>query len=157
MKLGEALSLRARQAQSLDDLRGRIRANVLVQEGEVAAENADQLIVNFESLSDQHQELVQRITRTNVEAMDGDGFHPIELLHRREALRRKRNIHQEAATTATPSSADRYRYMRSELKQISQINVQQHRATVADLDEQIRVLDAQIQENNWKIDLLEAF
>jgi hypothetical protein len=157
MKLGEALSLRARQAQQLDDLRGRIMGNLLVQEGEVAAENAEALILAYEDLSENHQELVQRIIRTNVESMDADGFHPIEHLHRRENLRRKRSIHQQAATGASPGRGERYRYTKSELKSISQISVQVHRAIVSDLDEEIRVLDAKIQESNWKIDLLAAF
>lgn len=157
MKLGEALSLRARQAQQLDDLRGRILSNVLVQEGEVAAENAEQLIIAFEVLSDEHQLLVQQIIRTNIEASDEEGYHPIEHLHRRESLRRKRAIHHQAATGATPGRTERFRYTRSELKSVSQINVSAHRASVATLDEEIRVLDAKIQEGNWKIDLLPAF
>lgn len=154
MKLGEALSLRARQAKQLDDLRSRIKNNLLIQEGESPAEDPEALIEEFEGVSDAHAALVSRITRTNITSTVGTGENLLDLLHEREALRRKRNLHEFAADQSSPDPSA-YRYMRTELRFVTVLDVQKHRVTVTELDELIRVLDAKIQEANWQIDLVE--
>ena len=154
MKLGEALSLRARQAQRLDDLRARIRANALVRQGEEATEDPEGLISEYEGLSDEHATLVEQIIRTNLGAATEGGENLLAVLHQREALKRRRNIHVFAADSGTPNR-NQYGFRSSELPYESQVNVQGHRATADELDEQIRALDAQIQQANWQVDLVE--
>lgn len=152
MKLGEALSLRARQAQKLDDLRGRIRANAMVQEDEEAAESANDLIIEFAAVSAEHATLLSRIARTNLSVETADGT-LTATLHKREHLRRQRNLAQLAADAATPNRND-YRYMRSEMAFKAQVNVQSLRGQIEKLDDEVREVDAEVQEINWKTELL---
>jgi hypothetical protein len=155
MKQGEALSLSSRQGSKLEDLRSRIKANALVQQGEKPSEDAETLIKEFVTLSDEHSILVRRIQLTNMQSTPSGGENLLELIHRREALRRRRAIHTYAADAGTPNK-DSYRYTRSELPYESQVNVQDHRKKAEDLDAEIRALDSKIQEANWQIDVLDV-
>jgi hypothetical protein len=150
--LGEALSLRSRQAQQLDDLRGRIKANAIVQEGTEPSEDPGELIDVFEQLSDEHAGLVERIARTNHQGKATNGDNMLHLLHQREALRRKRSLHEMVASVATPDRSN-FRFIRTELKYVSEVDVPEHRKLVDELDQAIRALDALIQESNWRIEL----
>lgn len=152
MTIGEALSLRARQAQKLNDLRGRIKQNALVQEGTDPAEDAVALMEDYLTTSGEHRHMLTRIALTNV-ATEIDGVKLIALLQEREEMIRARNMFNLAANSAT-SGGDMYRYTRTELKTIPCVNVAELRVKEEDLTEQIRVLDAQIQQVNWATDLI---
>jgi hypothetical protein len=155
MKLGEALSLRARQAQQLESLRGRIRANSLTQEGDKPGEDPAELIDEFSTLSEDHAKLVYRIAKTNMQAQVG-GAPLLKMLHDREALRRIRNIHEAAAAAATVGGGrhNPYRFSQAEIKFVPQVVVTEQRQYEQEADDAIRRLDAQIQEANWQIDLV---
>lgn len=150
MKLGEALSLRAKQAQKLNDLSGRIRANVMVQEGAAPAEPVETLLDEFLALSKQHSRLLYRIAVTNTTTVVG-GVSIASMLQTRQEWIRERQIYAMAATAATPRLD---RYSRSELKYEAQIDVVAYHGFEDEANEQVRVLDAQIQELNWNTDLL---
>jgi len=150
--LGEALSLRARQAQQLEDLRGRIKSNALVQEGDEPAESVPELLEQFEKLSDEHAETVQRIIRTNVGATASNGENILSMLHLRESLRRKRSIHEMVANVATPGR-DVFRYRAAEIKYVPQVKAVEHRTAARELDQAIARIDAVLQETAWQVDL----
>lgn len=154
MKLGEALSLRARQAQKLNDLRGRIIANAVTQEGEGPAENVGELIAEYEEVSKQHRDLLFRIALTNHRTqVEGLSQHLSYLLQDREDMRRRRAMYDAAANAATPGARREFRYMRSELRMVPQVSVAELREKVDAFDNDIRNLDAVIQEVNWQVDL----
>lgn len=152
MTLGEALSLRAKQAQKLNDLRGRIKANAITQEGEVPAENADVLIAEYTVLSTIHSALLVQIASTNA-ATSVDGKTLVQMLQQREDLIRERNIYGSTADAATPNSGG-YRYMRSELRYVAQVDVADLRRKEEETGEEVRALDAQIQHANWQTELI---
>ena len=153
MKLGEALTQRARQAQKLNDLQERIKAAVLVQEGDDSQENADELIAEYVQVSNEHAVLVSRIAVTNAENGDGEGT-LLEHLHVREALIRERNIYRTAATAANPSKNMLFRYSRTEVKIVPTIDIQALRKKEAELEKKISALDARIQKLNWDTELI---
>lgn len=156
MKLGEALTQRARQAQKLNDLQERIRSAVLVQEGDDAQEDANALIAEYVQVSNDHAVLVSRIALTNAETNTtsvSDGRTILGLLHQREALIRERNIYRAAATAANPTKSTLLRYSRSEVKFVATVDVQALRAKEAELEQKINTLDAQIQKLNWDTEL----
>ena len=153
MKLGEALSLRAKKAQQLDELKQRVLANILTQEGEDPAEDPDALISEFERVSDELSELVEKIARTNIERSTSDGENLLTLLHRRETLRRKRNLLSMVANQATPTQ-NQFRWTRTEIKFVTTIDVQARRQAIDELDQEIRALDSKLQETNWQVDLV---
>lgn len=152
MKLGEALSLRAKQAQKLNDLSGRIKLNAMSQEGETAAESATNLLDEYLSLSAEHRVLVSNIALTNANTSVG-GTTLLAMLHEREHHTRARNIY--AATAAAGSTGrDMFRYGRSEIRSVTNVNVADLRKMEDQANEEVRKLDAQIQEINWKTELL---
>lgn len=153
MKLGEALSLRARKAQQLDDLRRRLKALALVQEGQEPAEDPAELVEEFETVSDEHAGLVERIARTNAAAEATNGDNMLTLLQEREKITRKRNLHHMLAEAASPGR-DAFRFMRSEITFLPAVDVREHRKTVEEMDAALRTLDTVLQESNWKIDLV---
>ena len=150
--LGEALSLRAKQAQRLNDLQGRIKASALHQEGTKPPEEPYALIEEYLKVSKEHAELLRRIAVTNV-TTDVDGSPLMMLLHKRESFIRKRNIYGIAAKAASPGT-DSYRYMRTELKYESSLDVAEMRRKEDEANEKVRELDAQIQKSNWATELL---
>jgi hypothetical protein len=56
------------------------------------------------------------------------------------------------ASVATPDRSN-FRFIRTELKYVSEVDVPEHRKLVDELDQAIRALDALIQESNWRIEL----
>ena len=146
MRLGEALSLRALQTQKLSELRSRISANAVTQEGTEPQADSMRLLEEYEELSRQHGALVLQINRSNVgSALD-------EMLQRREHLRRCRNNLVTLARTAETSQAGS-RFMRSELRTVSHVNSTDLHARIDALTEELRMLDAAIQQRNWETDV----
>jgi len=151
MKLGAALSQRAKLAQRLNDLKGRIKANCLVQEGQQATEDPALLISEYSIASADFRDLVEKIALTNAATMVGERT-LLALLQDRESLIRMRNLYGTTADSATPSS-DRYRYMRSELAHTSTVDVAEMRRLEDSLNTQIAELDSLIQQTNWETDI----
>lgn len=154
MKLGEALSLRARQAQQMNSLKGRIINSASYQEGSDPAEDPKVLIDEYLGISGEHKVLVSQIAHTNANTpVDDDGKSLLNLLQEREELIRERNLIQVSAD-AGASSHGGMRYMRTEIKYVTSLDVPALRTRVDEVSETIRVLDAKIQEINWSVDLL---
>lgn len=151
MKLGQALSRRAKISARLNDIRGRIVQNALLQEGQKPVESPGDLLKQFEELSGEFQELVEKINVANTTAKVGDQS-ILELLQRREHLIRVRNMIGTAASAASPGG-DRYRYMRSEIAMVPALDVQSLRQREDSLTEEINAIDAQIQEINWQVEV----
>lgn len=152
MKLGEALTLRRRQAEKLNDLRGRIKANALVQEGDTPSEDVAALLDEYEKLSDEHRRLVLRINRTNLETVV-DQRKLAYLISDREHLNRIRNMLALTAQAASASRGD-YRYLRSEIKFTPTVDVSALRQRIDATQQSINALDMRIQEINWATDLV---
>ncbi len=102
MKLGEALTVRRRQADKLNDLRNRIQANALAQEGDQPQEDAGRLIEAFVALSRDHADLIRCINWTNVQTVTQDGT-LLDLITEKDDATRVRNVLQAAAEAATGS------------------------------------------------------
>lgn len=152
MNLGEALSVRARLAQRLNDLKGRIKANAVAQEGDEPAENAAELMAAYLASSKELAALMVKITKTNASTVVLDK-NLTDLLQDREELIRERNLYGSTADTATPNS-DRYRYMRNEVKFVSFVDVADLRKKEEECNERVHILDAIIQKINWQTELV---
>src|SRR5438477_13071703 len=64
MKLGEALTLRSQLQTRIEQLRGRLKASALVQEGEQPPEDPASLLAEFDDLATQLERLVTQINHT---------------------------------------------------------------------------------------------
>jgi len=146
MKLGEALTLRARQAQKLGDLANRARANARAQEGDDPPEDSLELIDAYVTLSLEQATLIGRITTTNVQK----GLLP-DLLTREHL---KRELGMTRAVIQGAQQQEAY-YSRSEIKWVSQVDVSALQARVDKLELKLNALDASLQARNWEVDLVE--
>ena len=151
-KLAEALILRADCQKRIELLRQRIVRNVSVQEGNDPLEDAGRLIAEAERVADDLVSLIQRINRTNTGSQLSDGMTISDALAQRDMLAKRQAIHREAANAASEWTG---RWLQSELRMLTSVDVAQLQQRVDDLGEQYRNLDVQIQGANLQVDLVD--
>jgi hypothetical protein len=152
MKLSEALVLRADTQKRLEQLRSRLYASALVQEGDQPAEDPQALFAELDRLLEQLSGLVARINRTNLAATLSDGTSLTDALARRDVLKLRKGVLDGVAERAS----DRIdRYSRSEIRRVATVDVGALRRTSDSLAQEYRELDTAIQATNWLVDLLE--
>jgi hypothetical protein len=66
MKLGEALTLRSQLLTRIAQIRERLTASALVQEGEKPSEDPATLLSEFEAMAGELETLIAHINRTNL-------------------------------------------------------------------------------------------
>ena len=150
MKLAEALSERSDIRSRISQLQGRLEMNARVQEGEKPAEDPEALLAELNGLCARLEELIRRINLTNAQTLS-DGETLTALLARRDVL----NLQIETMRGfLREASALTSRGMRSEIKILSTVNVQQYRAKTDALSKALRELDVRIQGLNWTTELI---
>lgn len=153
MKLAEALALRGDLQKRIEQLRERIMSSSRYQEGEAPSEDATELLVEVNEAIDRLQGLVAAINVTNSATVLSSGESMTSALARRDALRLRHNVLSSVANAA--SGANGYRQMRSELRQITAIDVPALRSEIDAVAQDLRETDGQIQQANWATELLE--
>lgn len=153
MRLAEALSLRGDTQKKIEQLRARIAANARYQEGEEPSEDAAALLAEVSEAVDRLRSLIAAINLTNGQIVLEGGQSMTVALAERDALRLRHSILSDAASAASGQGV--FRQMRSELRQISALDVPALRADVDTVAQALRELDGRIQEANWTNDLLE--
>ncbi|UTX54552.1 DIP1984 family protein [Leucobacter aridicollis] len=174
MKLAEALALRGDTQKRIAQLRSRIVANAHYQESDTPVEDAAALLAEVELAVGELEVLVRSINATNSAiqleiapkspsggrrrqqsgAATASEVTMTDALARRDSLRLRHSILVEAADAAQDQGM--FRQMRSELRQISALQVPDLRAQADTLARELRELDAQIQQANWLNDLVEG-
>jgi hypothetical protein len=151
MKLGEALTLRSQLQVKFQQLRERLKASALVQEGEAPPEDPNVLLADLESVAGELEQLIARINKTNLATSLGDGMTVTEALARRDHLAWLLSALHQVAETASVVQA---RYGKAELCMLRTIEVVKLRQRADDLAKERRMLDARIQEVNWLTELV---
>ena len=151
MKLAEALILRADLQKRMEQIRNRLYNNVLTQEGELPSEDPDVLLKEFMSLQKELTTLIKAINRTNNNTPFDDNLMLSEALVERDAILSKRSILSSAATLASEKPD---RYSRTEIKNVSTIDIKKFQKEADKLSKEFRELDTKIQGMNWNIDLI---
>ena len=150
MKLAEALILRGDLQKRLEQLRQRLTASALVQEGEKPAEDPEALLNELDRVTRELEQLIGRINLTNA-SRKKEGNTLTELLARREVLlQQKISVLQSLLETASRTVI---RGSRNEVRIQSTVSVPQLRKQTDELSRQLRLLDTSIQSANWSIDL----
>lgn len=152
MKLAEALVLRADLQNRIEQLRGRLLASALVQEGDEPPENPQALFAELNDLLEQLAGLVLAINRTNLQTVVVEQTSITGALAQRDALDRRISILEQVASTAS-QRVDRYG--RSEIRRVSTVDVAALRRELDGLAQQRRALDTAIQAANWTVDLVD--
>jgi len=161
MRLAEALLLRADRMRTLEQLRSRAQASARYQEGEDPPEDANELLARAGQVLDELERLIRQINATNAVSVLPDGRTVTAALAERDVLRSRHAFLTSVADAASGQDGGRgrvgapVRQMRSELKYITAVDVRGLRDEANDVARRHRELDAQIQQLNWTVDLVE--
>jgi len=150
MKLGEALTLRSQLQVKFQQLRERLKASAIVQEGELPPEDPHLLLGELEAVAAELEELIARINKTNLATSVRDGMSLTEALAHRDHLGWLLGALHQVAETASVTQA---RYGKAELRMVRTVEVATLRQRADDLAKERRLLDARIQEVNWLTEL----
>ncbi|WP_230659912.1 DIP1984 family protein [Psychrobacter sp. I-STPA10] len=152
MKLAEALLIRSDMQKKLAQVKGRIRNNVKVQEGDTPSEDPNELLLQASQIISELNQLVERIHRTNATATTENGQSMLTLLVERDMLETRHKMLLDAIE-ATRQEEDRYSYREIKWNVIVSVSALQKQAD--DLAVKIRQLNLLIQASNWQIELLD--
>ena len=152
MKLAEALLIRSDMQKKLAQVKGRIRSNVKVQEGDTPNEDPNELLLQASQIISELNQLVERIHRTNATATTENGQSMLTLLVERDMLETRHKLLLDAIE-ATRQDEDRYSYREIKWNVIVSVSALQKQAD--DLAVKIRQLNLLIQASNWQIELLD--
>lgn len=150
MKLANALADRAEIQKQIENLKTRLMNNAKVQDGEETSEDPNLLLIEFDLLTEQLEELIQRINITNTQTLS-DGMSMTALLAHRDILRIKVATLQRFVNEASTKTN---RYSRSEILIKSAVDVKPIQKDADDLAKELRELEQRIQELNWTTELL---
>ena len=152
MKLAEALLIRSDMQKKLAQLKGRIRNNAKVQEGDTPSEDPNKLIVSASQIISELTGLIERIHRTNAIAKTDKGQSMLTLLVERDTLEMRHKLLLDAIEAAN-SEADRYSHR--EIKWHVLVSVASLQKQADDIAMKLRQINIIIQSNNWQIDLID--
>lgn len=151
MKLAEALQERADINRDIEQLRNRLKNNVLVQEGEKPAEEPEKLKRELDASMERLAYLIARINQTNCETRV-DGKTLTELIAEKDTLSQKIHVYKEIVGAASQAS---YRVRGAEIKIKAAISVVSWQSEIDRMAKQLRLLDNKLQQSNWTADLIE--
>ena len=152
MKLAEALLTRSDMQKKLAQLKGRIRSNVKVQEGDTPSEDPNALMIDASQIITELAVLIERIHRTNAIAKTDKDQSMLMLLVERDTLKMRHKLLNEAIE-ATDTESDRYSHR--EIKWNIMVSVAVLQKQADDIAMKLRKINIVIQANNWQIDLVE--
>ncbi|MGP9635528.1 DIP1984 family protein [Psychrobacter sp. AOP3-A1-26] len=152
MKLAEALLTRSDMQKKLAQLKGRIRSNVKVQEGDTPSEDPNALMIDASQIITELSVLIERIHRTNAIAKTDKDQSMLILLVERDTLEMRHKLLNEAIE-ATDTESDRYSHR--EIKWNIMVSVAGLQKQADDIAMKLRKINIVIQANNWQIDLVE--
>ncbi len=152
MKLAEALLIRSDMQKKLAQLKGRIRNNAKVQEGDIPSEDPNELIVSASQVISELTGLIERIHRTNAIATTESGQSMLTLLVERDTLEMRHKLLIDAIEAAN-SEADRYSHR--EIKWHVLVSVASLQKQADDIAMKLRQINIIIQSNNWQINLID--
>ena len=152
MKLAEALLIRSDMQKKLAQIKGRIRNNVKVQDGDTPSEDPNALMIDASQIITELSILIERIHRTNSIVKTDIDQSMLTLLVERDTLEMRHKLLIEAIE-ATASETDRYSHR--EIKWNIMVSVSGLQKQADDIAMKLRKINIVIQANNWQIDLIE--
>lgn len=150
MKVAEALSIRKDLQNKVAQLQGRIQNNVKVQEGDAPAEDPAELLEELDACLTQLEKIVYRINRTNMHTVNAQGETVTQLMARKDVLTQRIGVLRAVFAKASESQS---RYSRTEIKQVTLIDVKELGKQIDRLSAQLRTLDVEIQALNFATEL----
>ena len=149
MKLAEALQERADLNRRIEELKRRIANNILVQEGEMPAEDPAALLAELDSCIDRLERLVTAINTTNARTKV-NRVTLTELIAKKDMLQLKISAYRDAVYQASMSTS-RARGTEIRVKPLIQASELQKQVDL--MSKELRETDNLLQETNWKTEL----
>lgn len=122
MKLAEALLLRADLQKRIEQIKSRLKNNIMVQEGEAPSEEPEDLLKEFLNSQKELATIIKRINKTNNTTLYNEEWTLSDALVERDILLDKRSV---LASSVERASFRLDRYSKTEIKYVSTINVKE--------------------------------
>lgn len=151
MKIAEALIMRANLQSEIGELRGRLGANVKVQEGDEPSEDPMKILSSLDRKTEELTDLIVRINKTNHESDFNSDMKLADALAKRDGIRKKIDSLEVAISNAIVYQD---RYSRHEVKFVSVVDIEELQKQKDVLSKKWRELDTKIQGLNWNLDLI---
>ena len=151
MKLAEALAERSDCLKRLEEIGARLEQSARIQEGDQPTEDPSELLAETDRIYARLLELISAVNRTNSRtAFDGERTIS-DAIAERDILGKRRDF---LARVAGSGSSRWDRYSKSEVRYVMTLPVGKLRAEADQLSKRYREVDLQIQELNWKTELI---
>lgn len=151
MKLAEALQERADLTRAIQQLNSRLINNVLIQEGESALEDPEELKQQLDQKISRLTYLINQINQTNCQTVI-ENQTLTEMMAQKDTLLLKIKVYQDVINNAGQITQ---RARGSEIKIKPTISIHRWQKELDKLYQEMRLLDNQLQASNWITDLIE--
>ena len=151
MKLAEALAERSDCQKRIEEIRSRLDRSARIQEGELPAEDPDELLAEADRIHARLLELISAINRTNSRTAFDNQRTISDVIAERDVMGKRREFLSQVAGAGN-SRWDRY--SKSELRYIVTLPVAKLRTEADQIARRYRELDLRIQELNWNTELI---
>lgn len=149
MKLAEALSVRADLQRRISQLKSRLKDSSKIQEGDMPAEDVNDLYKELDDCLMQLDELTYRINNTNMQTVH-EGETLTRMIARKDTLTLRISVMRDVLKHVIEND----RYGRNEIKYIRTIDVPAFRKEMDAYAKKLRELDLKLQSLNWTVDLI---
>lgn len=162
MKVAEALRVRSDLVSKISELRGIIKENAIVQEGDEPQENPVPKLKEIQQVSRELAKLITSINLINTTirvefpppARPGEtSMTMTEALAERDMAKRNIRTVRDAIDAATLGK--RFKYSSLEIKSVSLLDLPPLRKKLEKMSVKLREIDIAIQEANWREEYVE--
>lgn len=150
MKIAQALLERSNTQKDLARLQGRIEDNLVVQEGDEPAEDAYELMDQYDKDSGRLLSLMQQITAANAVTRLPDGTSIADAIVKKDMLAKRLSAYRKFGIKLRVNPD---RYSRREIRYVRCADPLIIQKKIENLNEEYRRLDVALQEINWTSDM----
>lgn len=150
MKLGEALLKRDEYIKRQDDIKKRIKSNVVLRDDNENNENPNDLIKEYIDINNELSDLIMKIENKEHEIKLDIGISISEAVNIRDKLYRELEIYK---TVLKELNSKEYRNAKNEIKMKVLVNVKDIQNEADKISKAYSDIDVMIQTANWNADL----
>ncbi len=150
MKLGEALLKKEEYIKKIDNLKKRVKNNVVIKEDNSNNEDPNDLIKEYIEINNELSDLIIKINSKENTSRLEIGVSISEAINIRDKLSREMDIYKNILKEV--NSKD-YRTAKNEVKMTVLVNVKDIQNEFDKLSKAYNDIDVMIQAANWNIDL----
>lgn len=150
MKLGEALLKRDEYIKREENLKKRLKSNVVLKDDNENNENPNDLIKEYIEVNNELSDLIIKISSKEHNTKLAIGITIADAINIRDKLYREMEIYK---TVLKELNSKDYRNAKNEVKMKVLVNVKDIQTEVDKLTKAYNDIDVMIQSTNWNVDL----